>query len=127
MEQNKNFYELVLMIRPDASAKHIYDVSQAVQDVILGSGGAIEASEYWGFRTLAYRIEKRAKAHYVYFAFFGDNLNPLYDHLRFHGDIFRFLCLKEDRRSVTLPTPLLHSSLEDLQHAQSFQTRGDQA
>ncbi len=120
-------YELVLMIRPDVSTKHIYDITQAVKDLLTQSGGTIHTEEYWGFRTLAYRVEKRAKAHYTYVVFSGGDLDALQHHLKFHTDVFRFMNLRTDARQLDLTqrSPLFHSTLEELQHAQDINVRGE--
>lgn len=107
-------YELVLMIRPDVSSKQIMDIYQAVCQRVQEGQGEVQGSEYWGFRALAYRVAKRAKAHYVYAVFTTDNIQKVYDYLKFHNDILRFSCIKERQENVELPTPLFHSPMDQL-------------
>ncbi len=118
------FYELVLMVRPDASPKQVFDITQAIQDIIVQENGSIAGTEYWGFRTLAYRVAKRAKAHYVYMAFSMPALDRIYKYLKFHVDVLRFLCLKEEQKNVVLPTPLFYSTLDELIHSSDTTPKG---
>lgn len=107
------FYECVLIVRPDVSVKHLVEVARGIQQVVEGCGGTLEASEYWGFRTLAYRIEKRAKAHYLCLGLSLPSMDPLYHHLKFHQDLLRSMCIKKPK-GLQFPTPLFYSSLSDL-------------
>jgi small subunit ribosomal protein S6 len=109
------FYECILIIRPDVSAKHVSEVTRILQGIIEKEGGQVIATEYWGFKTLAYRIEKRAKAHYVCLGISVSSLVPIYKHLEFHRDVLRHLFIRKPR-GLTFPTLQMHSSLHDLEH-----------
>ena len=109
------FYECILLIRPDVSAKHVAEVTRALQNVIEKDGGQVVATEYWGFKTLAYRIEKRAKAHYVCLGLSVSSLESVYAHLKFHRDILRHLFIKQPK-GLNFPTVQMHSSLSDLEN-----------
>ena len=109
------FYECILLIRPDVSAKHVSEVTRVLQGIIEKDGGQVIATEYWGFKTLAYRIEKRAKAHYVCLGISVESLTPIYAHLKFHRDILRHLFIKKPK-GLTFPTLQMQSSLHDLEH-----------
>jgi small subunit ribosomal protein S6 len=108
------FYELVLLVRPDVSMGQIGELFQSIKTLIQDQQGSIDAAEYWGFRTLAYRIEKRAKAHYVFLVLNTKetSLKPLYHYLKFQRDVMRFLLIKKPD-GVTLPTSLYQSDLGD--------------
>ena len=109
------FYECILLIRPDVSAKHVAEVTRTLLNIIEKSGGQVIGSEYWGFKTLAYRIEKRAKAHYVCLGFAVESLDPIYAHLKFHKDVLRHLFIKKPK-GVQFPTLQMQSSIGDLEH-----------
>jgi small subunit ribosomal protein S6 len=109
------FYECTLLIRPDVSAKHLSEVTRVLQGIIEKNGGKLIATEYWGFKTLAYRIEKRGKAHYVCLGIEVPSLQPIYDHLEFHVDVLRHLFIKKED-GLTFPTLQMQSSLHDLEN-----------
>jgi small subunit ribosomal protein S6 len=109
------FYEVVLVLRPDLSLKQIKGVVHSVEELIHNQSGSIRHSEYWGFRTLAYRVERRGKAHYVCLMIdlCQGHLSKLYHLLKFHKDVLRFLCLKKPD-GFEVPTPLFQSELDAL-------------
>ncbi len=109
------FYECILLIRPDVSAKHVAEVTRTIESIIEKNDGQVIGSEYWGFKTLAYRIEKRAKAHYVCLGFSLSCLDPIYAHLKFHKDVLRHLFIKKPK-GLQFPTVQMQSSMMDLEN-----------
>lgn len=109
------FYECILLIRPDVSAKHVAEVTRTLESIIEKNDGKMIGSEYWGFKTLAYRIEKRAKAHYVCLGFSISSLEAIYAHLKFHKDILRHLFIKKPK-GLLFPTAQMQSSMGDLEN-----------
>ncbi len=119
------FYECILLIRPDVSAKHVSEVIRVLQNIIEKEGGEVIATEYWGFKTLAYRIEKRAKAHYVCLGISASSLEPVYAHLKFHRDILRHLFIKHPK-GLNFPTVQMQSSLNDLENLEIPEDNADE-
>lgn len=119
------FYECVLIIRPEVSARSIQDIAEEIQKVIESSDGKLLDGEYWGFKTLAYRIKKKAKAHYVCLGIQLSSLDALQRHLKFHRDLLRFLFIKKPQ-GFDFPTPLFHSALADLGASEEAQTKGEE-
>ena len=120
MSQQKKsmFYECVLMIRPDVATTVLTDIVKEIQDIVQKENGSVLASEYWGFRTLCYRIEKRGKAHYICLGLELSCLKELTRHLRFHRDLLRF-CFFKRPEGLKFPTSLFQSHLGDLnEHSQ---------
>ncbi len=107
-------YELVLILRPDVSVKQISDMEQNIAQRVEESQGHVQDTEYWGLRTLAYRIKKRAKGHYLYFVFSAASLEKIYDYLKFHDDVLRSSCIRTRSDKLVLPSPLFHSSMDNL-------------
>ena len=58
-------YEHVLLARQDVSAQQVEALVEQFKGVIEANGGAIRKVEYWGVKSLGYRIKKNRKAHYV--------------------------------------------------------------
>lgn len=112
------FYECVLMVRPDVAPAILGDIVKEVQGIVEKEGGSILASEYWGFRTLCYRIEKRGKAHYLCLGLELPCLKELTRHFRFHRDLLRFSFFKRPE-GLKFPTSLFQSHIGDLnEHSQ---------
>ena len=58
-------YESVFIARQDVSTTQVENLTKEFSAVIESGGGKIHKHEYWGLRTLAYRVKKNRKGHYV--------------------------------------------------------------
>ena len=58
-------YECVFIARQDVSVAQVDAITDDLTGIISGAGGAIHKREYWGLKTLAYRIKKNRRGHYV--------------------------------------------------------------
>jgi small subunit ribosomal protein S6 len=58
-------YEHVYLARQDVSAQQVEDLTKQFQGVIEQMGGKVAKVEYWGVKSLSYRINKNRKAHFT--------------------------------------------------------------
>ena len=58
-------YEHVYLARQDVSAQQVEDLTKQFTGVIEGLGGKVTKSEYWGVKSLNFRIRKNRKAHFT--------------------------------------------------------------
>jgi small subunit ribosomal protein S6 len=58
-------YESVFIARQDVSTTQVESLTKDFSAIIENGGGKIHQHEYWGLRSLAYRIKKNRKGHYV--------------------------------------------------------------
>ena len=58
-------YEHVYMARQDVSAQQVETMTDTFKQVIEGLGGSFAKVEYWGVKSLAFRIKKNRKAHFT--------------------------------------------------------------
>ncbi|WP_336276273.1 30S ribosomal protein S6 [Bartonella sp. CB178] len=58
-------YEHVFLARQDIAPQQVDELLSVYKDVIEAHGGKVGRVENWGLRSLAYRIRKNRKAHYV--------------------------------------------------------------
>ena len=58
-------YESVFIARQDVSTTQVENLTKDFSTIIENGGGKILKHEYWGLRTLAYRVKKNRKGHYV--------------------------------------------------------------
>jgi small subunit ribosomal protein S6 len=56
-------YEHVYMARQDVTAQQVDELTAQYKGVIEQLGGKITKTEYWGVKSLSYRIRKNRKAH----------------------------------------------------------------
>jgi small subunit ribosomal protein S6 len=57
-------YEHIYLARQDISAQQVEALTEQFRTIIESLGGKIEKVEYWGVKSLAYRIKKNRKAHF---------------------------------------------------------------
>jgi small subunit ribosomal protein S6 len=58
-------YETVLIARSEITQAQADAVADAATTQLEADGGAVKKREYWGLRSLAYRIKKNRKGHYI--------------------------------------------------------------
>ena len=58
-------YEHVFLARQDVSQQQVDALTNEYKQIITDGGGSIGRSEYWGLKSLAYKIKKNRKAHYT--------------------------------------------------------------
>lgn len=58
-------YEHVFLARQDLAQGQVDALSEAFSRIISDGKGRVAKTEYWGLRSLAYRIRKNRKAHYT--------------------------------------------------------------
>ena len=88
-------YETVLIARQDISQSQVEEIIKNLKTLITKSKGKILKEEYWGLKTLAYRIKKNRKGHYVLLNIEVDNstLIEFERIMRLNEDILRFLTI----------------------------------
>jgi small subunit ribosomal protein S6 len=67
-QQRKAFmplYEHVYLARQDVSAQQVEDLTKQFTTIIEGLGGKVTKNEYWGVKSLNFRIKKNRKAHFT--------------------------------------------------------------
>jgi small subunit ribosomal protein S6 len=93
------FYEHVFLARQDLSAQQAEEMMAQYKGVIEQNGGKIVGDpEYWGVKSLNYRIKKNRKAHFVMLRL--DTPPAAIDEMerqeRINEDIIRFLTVRVD-------------------------------
>ena len=89
-------YESVFIARQDVSSAQVEAMADEFAGIITSAGGSIKKREYWGLRTLAYRIKKNRKGHYVMFNLETDS-DTLKEYERIMGlneDVLRFMNIR---------------------------------
>ena len=89
-------YESVLIARQDISTSQVEALVDEFSAIITNGGGSIKKKEYWGLRSLAYRIKKNRKGHYVMLNIESDNAT-LAEYERIMGlneDVLRFMNIR---------------------------------
>src|SRR5215475_3394258 len=58
-------YEHVYLARQDLSAQQVEELSAQYKGVVEQMGGTVSKTEYWGVKSLTFRMHKNRKAHFT--------------------------------------------------------------
>ena len=91
-------YEHVMIARQDLSNTQAESLIEHFSTVLTDNDGKVVMSEYWGVKTMAYKINKNRKGHYAFIrsdapAAAVQEMERL---MRLHDDVMRVLTIKVD-------------------------------
>ena len=91
-------YEHVFLARQDLAQAQVDVLAATATDIIKTNGGTVAKTESWGLRSLAYKIAKNRKAHYVMIEFDGPGpvVAELERQTQINEDIIRYMTIKVD-------------------------------
>jgi small subunit ribosomal protein S6 len=89
-------YEHIFLVRQDLTAQQVDALTEQYKGVIASHGGRIAKVEYWGVKSLAYRIKKNRKAHFCLFNIEAPAaaVNEMERQMRINEDIIRILTIR---------------------------------
>lgn len=89
-------YEHVFVGRQDLSTQQVEDLAREYTGIIENNGGTVAKAEYWGLRSLAYRIKNNRKGHYVLLNISApaDALKEMERNIRLNADIIRNMTIR---------------------------------
>jgi small subunit ribosomal protein S6 len=92
------YYESVFIARQEISAQQADALADSFTGVIEENGGKVTKRESWGLKSLAYRIKKNRKGHYMMFNIDGPSsaVQEMERQMRLNEDILRILTVKVD-------------------------------
>ena len=91
-------YEHVYLARQDVSAQQVEDLTKQFTTVIEGLGGKVTKNEYWGVKSLNFRIRKNRKAHFTLLNVDAPPaaLTEVERQQRINEDVLRYLTVRVD-------------------------------
>jgi small subunit ribosomal protein S6 len=91
-------YEHVMIARQDLSNAQAEGLIEHFTAVISDHGGKVADTEYWGVKTMAYKINKNRKGHYIYMRSDAPSaaVQEMERLARLHDDVMRVLTIKVD-------------------------------
>lgn len=111
------FYETVFIARQDLSDAQVKAITEAAEKVITDGKGKVVKTENWGLRTLAYKINKNRKGHYVLIE--TDSPAPavleMERTLRLNEDVMRYMTIRLDELSKGPSKPIDKNSSDDFE------------
>ncbi|WP_114008991.1 30S ribosomal protein S6 [Cohaesibacter intestini] len=89
-------YEHVFLARQDISQQQVESLVEQYKTLITEAGGTVGKVEFWGLRSIAYRINKNRKAHYVLMNIDAqsDTVAEMERQMRLNEDVMRFMTIR---------------------------------
>jgi small subunit ribosomal protein S6 len=94
-------YEHVMIARQDLSNAQAESLIEHFGTVLADNGGSVVDSEYWGVKTMAYKINKNRKGHYAFLRTDAPSgaVQEMERLMRLHDDVMRVLTIKVDEHA----------------------------
>ena len=110
-----SLYESVIIARQEISAEQVEKLADEIDLILKNNEGRTEKRENWGLRTLAYKIKKNRKGHYLLFNYEcePDAIIELERQLRLNEDVLRYLTIKIDKFSNEPSIPAQMASRDE--------------
>ena len=91
-------YEHVFISRQDLSSAQAESLIEHFGTVLSDNGGKLVDHEYWGVKTMAYKINKNRKGHYAFLRSDAPSeaVQEMERLMRLHDDVMRTLTIKVD-------------------------------
>ncbi|GEO80665.1 30S ribosomal protein S6 [Pararhodospirillum oryzae] len=92
------FYECVLIARQDIATTQVDALGDEVTSIVSEGGGTVSKREYWGLRSLNFRIKKNRKGHYLLVNIDAPApaVHELERRLRLNEDVIRHMVIRVD-------------------------------
>ncbi|EAQ44586.1 MAG: 30S ribosomal protein S6 [Roseobacter sp. MedPE-SWde] len=94
-------YEHVMIARQDLSNSQAEGLVEHFGAVLADNEGKLVDSEYWGVKTMAYKINKNRKGHYAFLRTDAPAaaIQEMERLMRLHDDVMRVLTIKVDEHA----------------------------
>ena len=119
-------YEHVFLARQDLAQAQVDALAENATKIIEDNKGKVVKTETWGLRSLAYRIAKNRKAHYVALDLDAPPaaIAELERQSNINEDVIRFLTLRVDEHE-TGPSAMMRRGERDRERGPRGDDRGD--
>ena len=91
-------YETVFIARQDISSAQAETLAETYTQMIADNGGSVVKTEHWGLKTLAFRMNKNRKGHYVLFNIDAPSaaILEMERNMRINEDVLRYMSIRVD-------------------------------
>ena len=108
-------YEHVFIARQDISAQQVEGLTDMIQAVLEENGGKITKNEYWGLKSLAYRVKKNRKGHYSLLNIDASHeaVSELERRISLNDDIIRHMTIRVDEHEAEESIQMRNKNRDD--------------
>jgi small subunit ribosomal protein S6 len=109
-----SLYEHVFLARQDISAQQVEGLVDTYRALLEENGGKVDKTEYWGLKSLTYKIKKNRKAHYTLMNIDAPHeaVAEMERQMGLSTDVIRFLTIKVSEHE-TGPSAMMRRSDRD--------------
>jgi small subunit ribosomal protein S6 len=120
-------YEHVFLARQDVSGQRVDELVDHYRGVVEANGGSVGKTEYWGLKSLAYRIEKNRKAHYTLMNIDAPHqaVTEMERQMRINEDVLRFLTVRVDELEEVPSVQMQKKERDDRRRRERERRRDD--
>lgn len=117
-------YEHVYLARQDLSAQQVEELTTQLSGVVGQLGGTVAKTEYWGVKSLSYRIRKNRKAHMTLLNIDAPAaaINEIERQERINEDVLRYLTVRVESHEEG-PSAMMRKSDRDERRGDRFRDR----
>jgi small subunit ribosomal protein S6 len=120
-------YEHVFLARQDISQTQVEALTKEYSQVIEEGGGKVGKTEYWGLKTIAFKIKKNRKAHY---SLMNINAPPaavaeMERRMGLSSDVIRFLTVRVEAHETEPSVQMRKGDRDDRRDGDRGGFRGD--
>jgi small subunit ribosomal protein S6 len=91
-------YEHIFLARQDLSQAQVDALAATATEIVEANEGKVKKTETWGLKSLAYKIERNRKAHFVMLNIEGPGsvVAELERQTRINEDVIRYMTIRVD-------------------------------
>ena len=119
-------YEHVFLARQDLTQAQVDALAENAAKIVTDNGGKVAKTENWGLRSLAYRIQKNRKAHYVMLELDAPPtlVAELERQAQINEDIIRYMTISVDAHEAG-PSAMMRRNERDRRGGRGDREEGD--
>jgi len=120
-------YEHVFLARQDISQAQVEALTKEYGEVIAEGGGRVGKTEYWGLKSLAFKIKKNRKAHYALMNIDGPPaaVAEMERRMSLSPDVIRFLTVRVERHEAEPSVQMRKSDRDERRDGERGGFRGE--
>ena len=108
-------YEHIFIARQDISSQQVEGLTDMIVAVLEENGGKVLKNEYWGLKSLAYRVKKNRKGHYSLLNIEADHaaVAEMERRISLNDDIIRHMTLRVDEHEADESVQMRNKNRDD--------------
>jgi len=108
-------YEHIFIARQDISSQQVEGLTDMIVAVLEENGGKVLKNEYWGLKSLAYRVKKNRKGHYSLLNIEADHaaVAEIERRISLNDDIIRHMTLRVDEHEADESVQMRNKNRDD--------------